>query len=83
VFLGLGDDSWLVKEAKLHRVNGAIQMVGRNCKAYMRAPLTRIIFENAGIPTLSIPCDNVDARQWDEPMIRSLVSTFIEERLIP
>ncbi len=82
VFLGLGDDSWLVKEAKLHRVNGAIQMVGKNCKTYMRGPLTRMIFENAGIPTLSIPCDNVDARQWDEPKIRSLVSGFIEERLM-
>ena len=82
VFLGLGDDTWLVKEAKLHGVNGAIQMVGKNCKAYMRAPLTQMAFERAGIPALSIPCDNVDARQWDEEKIRSLVSIFIEERLL-
>jgi len=82
VFLGLGDDHWMAKEAKLHGVSGAIQMVSRNCRLSMRAPLTRLILEDAGIPTLAIPCDNVDARQWDEKKIISLVSNFIEERLL-
>ena len=83
VFLGLEDDYWLAKEAKHHGVSGAIQMISKNCgRLSMRAPLTRLILEDAGIPTLAIPCDNVDARQWDEKKIISLVSKFIEERLL-
>jgi len=40
------------------------------------------VFEHAGIPVVSIPCDNVDARAWDEEKIRDLVSRFIEERIL-
>jgi benzoyl-CoA reductase/2-hydroxyglutaryl-CoA dehydratase subunit BcrC/BadD/HgdB len=82
VFLGLGDDDWYVKEAKNHQVQGAVQMVTQNCRLSMRAPLTALVLERVGIPVVSIPCDNVDARAWDEEQIKSLVSRFIEERIL-
>ncbi|HVN97921.1 MAG TPA: 2-hydroxyacyl-CoA dehydratase family protein [Syntrophorhabdaceae bacterium] len=82
VFLGLGDDDWYVKEAKNHQVQGAVQMVTENCRLSMRAPLTAKVLERAGIPVVSISCDNVDARAWDEEKIRALVSDFIEKRIL-
>lgn len=83
VFLGLADNDWYVKEAKYHQVQGVVQMVGPSCHyLYMRTPLMARVFEHAGIPVVSIPCDNVDARAWDEEKIRDLVSGFIEERIL-
>jgi benzoyl-CoA reductase/2-hydroxyglutaryl-CoA dehydratase subunit BcrC/BadD/HgdB len=82
VFLGLNDNDWYVKEAKRHRVNGAVQLVSRNCKMAIGTRLTHMAFENAGIPILSIYADNVDAREWDDSKIKTLVSRFIEERLL-
>jgi len=82
VFLGLGDDDWWVKEAKLHKVQGVVQMVTQSCRLSMTAPLTSLKLEDAGIPVVSISCDNVDARAWDEDRIRTLVSGFIEERIL-
>ena len=42
----------------------------------------RTIFENAGIPLLTIYADVVDAREWDDEKIKSQVSNFIEARLL-
>jgi len=44
---------------------------------------TKIVFENAGIPLLTIYADVVDAREWDDEKVKSQVSNFIEERLLP
>jgi benzoyl-CoA reductase/2-hydroxyglutaryl-CoA dehydratase subunit BcrC/BadD/HgdB len=82
VFLGLGDDNWIAKEARRHNVNAVIQMVSQNCRRSLQAPLTRMVLEDSGIPTLAIPCDNVDARAWNENKIKNLVSDFIEKRLL-
>jgi benzoyl-CoA reductase/2-hydroxyglutaryl-CoA dehydratase subunit BcrC/BadD/HgdB len=76
------DPDWLLKEAKLHKVNGAIMIVNRSCIRDIGRMFTKIVFENAGIPLLTIYADVVDAREWDDEKIKSQVSNFIEERLL-
>jgi hypothetical protein len=39
--------------------------------------------EEAGIPVLEFPVDAVGGNTWDDAKMRHLVSTFIEERLMP
>lgn len=77
------DPDWLLKEAKLHKVNGAIMIVNRSCMRDVGRTFTKIAFEDAGIPLLTIYADVVDAREWDDEKVKSQVSNFIEERLLP
>jgi len=76
------DPDWLLKEAKLHKVNGAVMIVNRSCIRDIGRMFTRIVLENAGIPLLTIYADVVDAREWDDEKVKSQVSSFIEERLL-
>ena len=77
------DPDWLLKEAKLHKVSGAVMIVNRSCIRDIGRRFTKIVFENAGIPLLTIYADVVDAREWDDEKVKSQVSNFIEERLLP
>jgi benzoyl-CoA reductase/2-hydroxyglutaryl-CoA dehydratase subunit BcrC/BadD/HgdB len=77
------DPDWLLKEAKLHKVDGAIMIVNRSCMRDVGRTFTKIAFEAAGIPLLTVYADVVDAREWDDEKVKSQVSTFIEERLLP
>jgi benzoyl-CoA reductase/2-hydroxyglutaryl-CoA dehydratase subunit BcrC/BadD/HgdB len=76
------DPDWLLKEAKLHRVDGAIMIVNTSCMRDVGRAFTRVTFEDAGIPLLTIYADVVDAREWDDEKVKSEVSSFIEERLL-
>jgi benzoyl-CoA reductase/2-hydroxyglutaryl-CoA dehydratase subunit BcrC/BadD/HgdB len=78
----LRQPEWLVKEAKLHKVSGAVMIVSESCIRDIGRKFTKIAFENAGIPLLSIYADVVDAREWDDEKIKAQVSNFIEERLL-
>lgn len=82
LFIGIGDSVWYVKEAKLNKVNGVVQLVSKDCRESVATPLQRMAFENVGIPVLPIYADNVDAREWDDDLIKSQVSNFIETRLL-
>lgn len=81
VFLGLGSSEWQIKEAKVNQVDGVVQLVSKNCREFINAPLIRVAFENAGIPVLPVYADNVDVREWDDAKVKSQVSSFIETRL--
>jgi len=76
------DPDWLLKEAKLHKVNGAIMIVNKSCMRDVGRTFTKIAFEDAGIPLLTIYADVVDAREWDDEKVKSQVSNFIEEKLL-
>ncbi|MBA7695145.1 hypothetical protein ES703_103767 [subsurface metagenome] len=78
----LRQPDWLVKEAKLHKVSGAVMIVSESCIRDVGRKFTKIAFENAGIPLLSIYADVVDAREWDDEKIKAQVSKFIEERIL-
>jgi benzoyl-CoA reductase/2-hydroxyglutaryl-CoA dehydratase subunit BcrC/BadD/HgdB len=82
VFLGLqGGDEWYIKEARLHGVNGAVQLISSTCRTVINNEITRLKLEKAGIPVLQISADNVDSRKWDDTRIKAAVSNFIETRL--
>jgi benzoyl-CoA reductase/2-hydroxyglutaryl-CoA dehydratase subunit BcrC/BadD/HgdB len=76
------DPDWLLKEARLHKVNGAIMIVNKSCMRDVGRTFTKIAFEDAGIPLLTIYADVVDAREWDDEKVKSQVSNFIKERLL-
>jgi hypothetical protein len=78
IMLGMGGSDWLIKEAKLHKCNGAVGF-GREDG---RPSPQKVAFEKAGIPVCEIPGSNVDLRQWDDEKIKSIVSDFIETRLL-
>jgi hypothetical protein len=58
-------------------------IVNRSCIRDIGRRFTKIVFEDAGIPLLTIYTDVVDAREWDDEKVESQVSSFIEERLLP
>jgi len=80
--LFVGSSEWQVKEAKLNKVSGALQLASKDCRETIVMPLARMAFEKAGIPVLPVYTDNVDARQWDDAKIRDQVANFIETRLL-
>ena len=74
---------WIVQQARLHRINGALVLRPRSMKpaAAGRLFIERAL-ENAGIPVLPIEADVVDARAWDPKAARESVRSFLEKRVI-
>jgi len=74
---------WIVQQARLHRINGALVLRPRSMKpaAAGRLFIERAL-ENAGIPVLPIEADVVDARAWDPKAARESVRSFLERRVI-
>jgi hypothetical protein len=77
ILLGFGGAEWMVKEAKLHKCDGVVGFGSGSASAVGTRP-----FEEAGIPAIEIPGHNVDARQWDDEKVRSIVSNFLEKRIL-
>jgi benzoyl-CoA reductase/2-hydroxyglutaryl-CoA dehydratase subunit BcrC/BadD/HgdB len=72
-----------VQQAREHRINGALVLRPR----YMKPAATGRLFieralEEAGIPTLPIDADVVDARAWDPAAARAAVRSFLESRVL-
>jgi hypothetical protein len=77
VFLGIRRDDFLIKEAKLHKCQGAVTF------ATGKEPsLQKLAFEAAGIPVCEIPGSNVDERAWKDEEVKRIVSKFIETRIL-
>ena len=77
-------NEWMVEQAKRHRIDGAVLLVPQNSRP--SATGTYFIeraLEAAGIPTLEIWADMVDARNWDGAAMRQRVSDFIATRIPP
>jgi len=74
---------WIVQQARLHRINGALVLRPRSMKpaAAGRLFIERAL-ENAGIPVLPIEANVVDARAWDPIAAREAVRSFLEKRVI-
>jgi benzoyl-CoA reductase subunit B len=72
-------NEWLVKEAKKNRIDGALMLIPKNCKHSGGGTLfTKRALEDAGIPTIDIWADMVDAREWDNEAITASVADFIQ-----
>lgn len=74
---------WIVQQARLHRINGALVLRPRSMKpaASGRLFIERAL-ESAGIPVLPIEADVVDARAWDPKAARESVRSFLEKRVV-
>jgi benzoyl-CoA reductase/2-hydroxyglutaryl-CoA dehydratase subunit BcrC/BadD/HgdB len=74
---------WIVQQAREHRINGALVLRPRHMKpaATGRLFIERAL-EDAGIPTLPIEADVVDARAWDPAAARAAVRSFLDSRVL-
>jgi len=82
----MGNTPWWtethVAEAKKWKIDGAVYPIAESCKLLCGPMLlTTQALEKAGVPTLSIVSDMVDARDWDENKMESTYSSFIETLL--
>ncbi|MFC1820677.1 2-hydroxyacyl-CoA dehydratase [Thermodesulfobacteriota bacterium] len=77
VWLGVMETEWMVKIAKLHKCDGMVMF-----KCGPHPSIHSKYFEKAGIPACEIPGHNVDARQWKDDEVRSIVGNFIETRIL-
>ncbi|MFC1819495.1 2-hydroxyacyl-CoA dehydratase [Thermodesulfobacteriota bacterium] len=80
LMLPVGDPAYMLHIAKMHKVDGLIGL--KRGSSWTCTTQVYQLFENAGIPTVEIPGNMVDARQWDDAKVRSIVSDFIETRLL-
>ncbi len=77
VFLGLyAGPEWDIKEAKLHRCNGAVMLDPPCPMGGFAREMTRQAFDAARMPMLLLP------PSWDSEMTKSKFSDFIETRLM-
>jgi benzoyl-CoA reductase/2-hydroxyglutaryl-CoA dehydratase subunit BcrC/BadD/HgdB len=75
-------NEWIVDQAKRHRIDGALLLVPTGSRPSATGTFfTERALEAAGIPTLQIWTDMVDARMWNGAEMRTRVTDFIERRL--
>jgi benzoyl-CoA reductase/2-hydroxyglutaryl-CoA dehydratase subunit BcrC/BadD/HgdB len=75
-------NEWIVEQAKRHRIDGALLLVPSGSRPSATGTFfTERALEAAGIPTLQIWTDMVDARMWNGEEMRARVTDFIEQRL--
>jgi benzoyl-CoA reductase/2-hydroxyglutaryl-CoA dehydratase subunit BcrC/BadD/HgdB len=73
---------WIVAQAKEHRIDAALVLHPSSMKpsATGRLFIERAL-EEAGIPSLPIHADVVDARAWDPGAAREAIREFLDERV--
>ncbi|WP_199432898.1 2-hydroxyacyl-CoA dehydratase family protein [Qaidamihabitans albus] len=71
---------WYVKEARLHGIDGAVQLVSDDARG---SHFTTRALERAGIPVLELHADNVDPRTTDESTLSGAVADWLERRVLP
>ncbi len=75
-------NEWIVEQARRHRIGGALLLVPSGSRPSATGTyFTARALEAAGIPTLQLWTDMVDARMWDGAEMRARVTHFIEQRL--
>lgn len=72
-------NEWIVSEAKKNHIDAALMLMPKNCRhSVTGSRFTKTALEEAGIPTLEIESDMVDARKWDEQAMKKSVGDFLE-----
>jgi benzoyl-CoA reductase subunit B len=71
-------NEWVVDQARRHRIDAALVLtpLGMRPAATGKRFVARAL-ERAGIPTLAISADMVDARNWDARGMRDEVRRFL------
>lgn len=71
-------NEWIVCEARKNMIDAALTLMPKNCHhSTTGAHFTKNALEEAGIPTLEIWSDMVDARGWHEEDMKRRVSDFL------
>jgi benzoyl-CoA reductase subunit B len=74
-------NEWMLSEAQRVGAHAALMLVpGDNRQAVSGTKITRLTLERAGIPTLEVDADMVDAHGWEHEHMLELVCTFLQER---
>jgi hypothetical protein len=77
-------NEWMVSEAKRSGVHAAVILVpGSNRLSVSGTRITKLSLEAAGVPTLEIDADMVDAQGWDHGRMVEHVSEFLSSRVEP
>jgi benzoyl-CoA reductase/2-hydroxyglutaryl-CoA dehydratase subunit BcrC/BadD/HgdB len=72
-------NEWIVNEAKNNQIDAALMLMPKACKhSITGAQFTKNALEEAGIPTLEIWSDMVDARDWDDEIMKDRVCDFLD-----
>ena len=75
-------NEWMVSEARRVGAHAALMLVpGDNRQAASGTKLTRLALERAGVPTLEVDADMVDAQGWEHERMLEHVCAFLKERL--
>ena len=74
--------AWMVREAQANRIDGAVVLMPKGSRPSASGTLfITTALEAAGIPTLLIEADMVDARAWDGDAVHADMVRFLEERV--
>jgi benzoyl-CoA reductase subunit B len=77
-------NEWMVHEARRSGVHAAVILVpGSQRLSVSGTRITKLALEAAGVPTLEIDADMVDAQAWDHARMVEHVSEFLRERVEP
>jgi hypothetical protein len=72
-------NGWMVSEAKRCRIDAAVMLVPPDSRlSQSGTKLTRLSLEQAGVPTLAIDADMVDAKEWSHEQMVDHVSDFLK-----
>jgi len=71
-------NAWMVSEAKRCGIDAAVMLVPPdNRLSQSGTNLTRIALQEAGVPTLLLSADMVDAKDWSHERMVSHVGEFL------
>jgi benzoyl-CoA reductase/2-hydroxyglutaryl-CoA dehydratase subunit BcrC/BadD/HgdB len=75
-------NEWVVSEARRCAIDAAVILVpSHNRQAVSGTKIAKLALESAGVPTLEIEADMVDATQWDRAQAVAHVSEFLAARV--
>lgn len=77
-------NEWMVSESRRCDIDAAVILVpGSQRLSVSGTRITKLSLEAAGVPTLEIDADMVDAEGWDHERMVEHVSEFLRERVEP
>jgi benzoyl-CoA reductase subunit B len=77
-------NEWMVSEARRTSIDAAVILVpGSQRLSVSGTRITKLSLEAAGVPTLEIDADMVDAEGWNHERMVEHVSQFLRERVEP
>jgi benzoyl-CoA reductase/2-hydroxyglutaryl-CoA dehydratase subunit BcrC/BadD/HgdB len=75
-------NAWMVSEAERCAIDAAVILVPRyGLQSASGTKFTKLALESAGVPTVELDADMVDARRWDRARAVDALSEFLQSRV--